>query len=61
MLVKGATGAQTEGLSWDDQNRRYYYVHMFRRLSKILPSQLLLNIYKSYVQSIIYMGLYYRS
>ena len=29
----------------------YYYVHMFRRLRKILPSQLLLNIYKSYVQS----------
>ena len=29
----------------------YYYVHMFRRLRKILSSQLLLNIYKSYVQS----------
>ena len=30
---------------------------MFRRLSKILPSQLLLNIYKSYVQSKIDYGL----
>ena len=35
----------------------YYYVHMFRRLRKILPSQLLLNIYKSYVQSKIDYGL----
>ena len=31
---------------------------MFHRLRKILPSQLLLNIYKSYVQSKIDFGLY---
>ena len=30
---------------------------MFRRLSKILPSALLLNIYKAYVQSKIDHGL----
>ena len=35
----------------------YYYVHVFRRLRKILPSQLLLNIYKSHVQSKIDNGL----
>ena len=29
----------------------YHYFHMFRRLRKILPSALLLNIYKTYVQS----------
>ena len=28
----------------------YYYAHMFRCLGKILPSQLLHDIYKSYVQ-----------
>ena len=49
-------------LSWDDHiielcKKMYYYVHMFRRLRKILPSQLLLNIYKSYVQSKIDYGL----
>ena len=49
-------------LSWDDHilelcRKMYYYVHMFRRLRKILPSQLLLNIYKSYVQSKIDYGL----
>ena len=48
-------------LSWDDHilelcRKMYYYVHMFRRLRKILPSQLLLNIYKSYVQSKIDYG-----
>ena len=30
--------------------KMYYYVHIFRRLNKILQSQLLLNIYKSCVQ-----------
>ena len=35
----------------------YYYFHMFRRLRKILPSALLLNIYKTYVQSKIDYGL----
>ena len=49
-------------LSWDDHilelcRKMYYYVDMFRRLRKILPSQLLLNIYKSYVQSKIDYGL----
>ena len=29
--------------------KMHYYVHMFRRLRKLLPSQLLLNIFKSYV------------
>ena len=35
----------------------YYHFHMFRRLRKIIPSSLLLNIYKSYVQSKIEYGL----
>ena len=35
----------------------YYYFDMFRRLRKILPSALLLNIYKTYVQSKIDYGL----
>ena len=43
-------------LSWDDHilelcRKMYYYFHMFRRLRKILPSALLLNIYKTYVHS----------
>ena len=43
-------------LSWDDHilelcREMYYYFHMFHRLRKILPSALLLNIYKTYVQS----------
>ena len=43
-------------LCWDDHilglcQKMYYNVHMFRRLRKIPPSQLLLNINKSYVQS----------
>ena len=49
-------------LSWDDHilvlcRKMYYYVHMFHHLRKILPSQLLLNIYKCYVQSKIDYGL----
>ena len=49
-------------LSWDDHilescRKMYYYFHMFRRLRKILPSALLLNIYKTYVQSKIDCGL----
>ena len=36
----------------------YYHVHMFGRLRKMFPSQLLLNIYKYYVQSKIDYGLY---
>ena len=35
----------------------YYYIHMFRRLRKILPSVLLLKIYKAHVQSKIDYGL----
>ena len=35
----------------------YYYFHIFRRLRKILPFALLLNIYKTYVQSRIDYGL----
>ena len=50
-------------LSWDDHilelcRKMYYYFHMFRRLRKILPSALLLNIYKTYVQSKIDYGLF---
>ena len=49
-------------LSWDDHilelcRKMYYYFHMFRRLRKILPSALLLNIHKTYVQSKIDYGL----
>ena len=48
-------------LSWDDHIlelwKMYHYVLMFQRLGKILTSQLLLNIYKSYVQSKIGYGL----
>ena len=48
-------------LSWEDHilelcRKMNYYVHMFRRLRKILPSQLLLSIYKYYVQSKIDYG-----
>ena len=43
-------------LSWDDHilelcRKIYHYFHMFRRLKKIIPSALLLNIYKVFVQS----------
>ena len=49
-------------LSWDDHilelcRKMYYYFHMFRRLRKIPPSALLLNIYETYVQSKIDYGL----
>ena len=49
-------------LSWDDHilelcRKMYYYFHLFRRLRKILPSALLLNIYKAYVQWKIDYGL----
>ena len=41
-------------LSWDDHilelcRKIYHYFHMFRRLKKIIPSALLLNIYKAFV------------
>ena len=49
-------------LSWDDHilescRKMFYYFHMFRRLRKIRPSALLLNIYKTFVQSKIDYGL----
>ena len=49
-------------LSWDDHilelcREMYYYFHMFHRLRKILPSALLLNIYKACVQWKIDYGL----
>ena len=49
-------------LSWDDHIlklcwKMYYHFHMFRRLMKILPPALFLNIYKTYVQSKIDYGL----
>ena len=49
-------------LSWDDHilelcRKMYYYFHMFRRLRKLLPSAILLNIYKTYVESKIDYGL----
>ena len=34
-----------------------YYIHVLRRLNKIFPKQLLLKIYKSYVQSKLDYGL----
>ena len=49
-------------LSWDDHivescRKMYHYFHMFRHLRNILPSALLLNIYKTYAQSNIDYGL----
>ena len=49
-------------LSWDDHilelcRKMYYSFHMFCRLRKILPSALLLNKYKAYVQWKIDYGL----
>ena len=38
----------------------YCNVHMFRRLRKIIPSQLVLNIYKSHIQSRVDYGQYVR-
>ena len=44
-----------DDLSWDDHIlqlcKTNYCVHVLRRLNKIFPKQLLLKIYKSYVQS----------
>ena len=50
------------GPSWDHHilelcRKMYYHFHIFRRLSKILPSALLLNIYKACVQSKIHYGM----
>ena len=52
-----------DDLSWDDHilqlcKTMNYYVHVLRRLNKIFPKQLLLKIYKSYVQSKLDYGLY---
>ena len=51
-----------DDLSWDDHSLQLcktmnYYVHVLRRLNKIFPKQLLLEIYKSYVQSKLDYGL----
>ena len=49
-------------LRWDDHilelcRKIHYNFHMLRRLSKIIPSALLLNIHKAYEQSKIDYGL----
>ena len=51
-----------DDLNWDDHilqlcKTMNYYVHVLRRLNKIFPKQLLLKIYKSYVQSKLDYGL----
>ena len=51
-----------DDLSWDDHilqlcKTMNYYIHVLRRLNKIFPKQLLLKIYKSYVQSKLDYGL----
>ena len=51
-----------DDLSWDDHilqlcKTMNYYVHVLCRLNKIFPKQLLLKIYKSYVQSKLDYGL----
>ena len=51
-----------DDLSWEDHISQLcktmnYYVHVLRRLNKISPKQLLLKIYKSYVQSKLDNGL----
>ena len=51
-----------DDLSWDDHvlqlcKNMNYYLHVLRRLSKILPKQLLLKIYKSFIQSKLDYGL----
>ena len=51
-----------DDLSWDDHilqlcKTMNYYVNVLRRLNKIFPKQLLLKIYKSYVQSNLDYGL----
>ena len=51
-----------DDLSWDDHilqlcKTMNHYVHVLRRLNKIFPKQLLLKIYKSYVQSKLDYGL----
>ena len=50
------------GLSWDEHilelcRKMNYYFYMFRRLTKIIPPALLLNIYKTHVQPKIDYGL----
>ena len=51
-----------EDLSWDDHilqlcKSMNYYVHVLRRLNKIFPKQLLIRVYKSYMQSKLDYGL----
>ena len=49
-------------VSWDEHSLQLYknmnyYLHVFRRLNKIFPKQLLLKVHKSYVQSKLDNGL----
>ena len=51
-----------DDLSWDDHilqlcKSMNYYVHVLRRLNKIFPKQLLMRVYKSYIQSKLDYGL----
>ena len=51
-----------DDLSWDEHilqlcKNMNYYLHVLRRLNKIFPKQLLLNVYKSYIQSKLDYGL----
>ena len=51
-----------DNLNWDNNilhicKSMNYYVHVLRRLNKISPKQLLLRIYKSYIQSKLDYGL----
>ena len=51
-----------DDLSWDEHilqlcKNMNYYLHVLRRLNKIFPKQLLLKVYKSYIQSKLDYGL----
>ena len=51
-----------DDLSWDDHilqlcKSMNYYVHALRRLNKIFPKQLLIKVYKAYIQSKLDYGL----
>ena len=47
-----------DDVSWDEHilqlcKSMNYYVHVLRRLNNIIPKQLLLKVYKSYIHSIL--------
>ena len=51
-----------DDLSWDEHilqlcKNMNYYLHVLGRLNKIFPKQLLLKVYKSYIQSKLDYGL----